>query len=175
LIGDHPLSTLSPESYIFYALFSIPLPSSNQCIVIPNVPVLEWNSPSSSCTNNLILQRPSTQNELPLFEYDIGQVIDILGIDHLIQLWTCLLLERQVLIHSKGNIFINLQTVKETQKHCAAFFFRLQSFNAGGRVVDRLVVSILVAPRLRTYPTSGYVQFSRRSRAFLNGTYHIAS
>jgi hypothetical protein len=123
LIGDHPLSTLSPESYIFYALFGIPLPSSNQCIVIPNVPVLEWNSPSSSCTNNLILQRPSTQNELPLFEYDIGQVIDILGIDHLIQLWTCLLLERQVLIHSKGKIFVNMQTLKEIQKHCVAFFF----------------------------------------------------
>lgn len=100
-IGDHPLSTLSPESYIYYALFTIQLPSPNQCLIIPNVPVLDWTSHSSSSTT-LILQRPSSSLELPLFEYDIGQVIDLLGIDHLIQLWTCLLLESQVLIYSQG-------------------------------------------------------------------------
>lgn len=101
--GDlHPLSMLSPESYLHYVLFSIPLPSPNQCIVIPNVPVLEWTQSSTGTSSTLIFQRPSSHSELPLFEYEISQVIDLLGIDHLIQLWTCLLLESQVLIHSQG-------------------------------------------------------------------------
>lgn len=101
--GDlHPLSMLSPESYLHYVLFSIPLPSPNQCIVIPNVPVLEWTQSSTGTSSTLIFQRPSFHSELPLFEYEISQVIDLLGIDHLIQLWTCLLLESQVLIHSQG-------------------------------------------------------------------------
>jgi hypothetical protein len=101
--GDHPLSMLSPESYIYYLLFSIPLPNPNQCVVIPNVPSLEWTQSSTAASSTLIFQRPSVHSELPLFEYEIGQVIDLLGIDHLIQLWTCLLLESQVLIHSHGN------------------------------------------------------------------------
>lgn len=100
-IGDHPLSTLSPESYIYYVLFTLHLPSPNQCLIVPNVPVLEWTSHSPS-SETLIFQRPSASTELPLFEYDIGQVVDLLGIDNLIQLWTCLLLESQVLIHSQG-------------------------------------------------------------------------
>ena len=107
--GDHPLSMLSPESYIYYLLFSIPLPNPNQCIVIPNVPVLEWTQSSTTASSTLIFQRPSVHSELPLFEYEIGQVIDLLGIDHLIQLWTCLLLESQVLIHSHGMNFIVLR------------------------------------------------------------------
>jgi hypothetical protein len=86
-------------------LFSIPLPSPNQCIVIPNVPALEWTQSSTAASSTLIFQRPSVHSELPLFEYEIGQVIDLLGIDHLIQLWTCLLLETQVLIHSHGKTF----------------------------------------------------------------------
>ena len=57
-----------------------------------------------SSSNVLIIQRPSLSTELPLFEYDIAQVIHLLGIDGLIQLWTCLLLESQVLIHSQGII-----------------------------------------------------------------------
>ena len=97
---DHPLSSsFSPESYIHYLLFSIPLPTPNQCIVIPNVPT--WKR-KHSLSNFLIIQRPSSFTELPLFEYDIAQVIDLLGIDGLIQLWTCLLLESQVLLHSEG-------------------------------------------------------------------------
>ncbi|XP_046464167.1 DENN domain-containing protein 5B-like isoform X1 [Daphnia pulex] len=110
--GDHPLSMLSPESYIYYLLFSIPLPSPNQCIVIPNVPALEWTQSSTAASSTLIFQRPSVHSELPLFEYEIGQVIDLLGIDHLIQLWTCLLLETQVLIHSHD--FNRLMLVAES-------------------------------------------------------------
>lgn len=102
-LGDHPLSMLSPESYIHYLLFSVPPPSPNQCIVIPNVPNLEWTQSSTLTSSTLIFQRPSVHSELPLFEYEIVQVIDLLGIDHLIQLWTCLLLESQVLIYSQGS------------------------------------------------------------------------
>ena len=113
---NHSMSlALSPESYIHYLLFSIPLPTPNQCIVIPNVPTIARRQCSS---NVLIIQRPSSFTELPLFEYDIGQVINLLGVDGLIQLWTCLLLESQVLIHSQGkyrnNVFFvfvfNLKT-----------------------------------------------------------------
>jgi hypothetical protein len=108
---------LSPESNIYYLLFSIPLPSPNQCIVIPNVPALEWTQSSTAASSTLIFQRPSVHSELPLFEYEIGQVIDLLGIDHLIQLWTCLLLETQVLIHSHGktsNCSLRTSLIRDT-------------------------------------------------------------
>ncbi|XP_032781013.1 DENN domain-containing protein 5B isoform X2 [Daphnia magna] len=111
-LGDHPLSMLSPESYIHYLLFSVPPPSPNQCIVIPNVPNLEWTQSSTLTSSTLIFQRPSVHSELPLFEYEIVQVIDLLGIDHLIQLWTCLLLESQVLIYSQD--FSRLMLVAES-------------------------------------------------------------
>ncbi len=68
---------LSPESNIYYLLFSIPLPSPNQCIVIPNVPALEWTQSSTAASFTLIFQRPSVHSELPLFENEIGQVIDL--------------------------------------------------------------------------------------------------
>lgn len=103
---NHSMSlALSPESYIHYLLFSIPLPTPNQCIVIPNVPTIARRQCSS---NVLIIQRPSSFTELPLFEYDISQVITLLGVDGLIQLWTCLLLESQVLIHSQGKFGKNI-------------------------------------------------------------------
>ena len=44
---------LSPESYLLYVLFSIPLPNPNQCIVIPNVPVLEWTQSSAITSSTL--------------------------------------------------------------------------------------------------------------------------
>ena len=131
---DHSTSlALSPESYIHYLLFSIPLPTPNQCIVIPNVPAVTRRQ---STSNVLILQRPSSFTELPLFEYDIGQVISLLGVDGLIQLWTCLLLESQVLIHSQGTA-TNLKShfffvFKLNAINLILFAIRSRSFDAGG-------------------------------------------
>ena len=119
---------LSPESYLHYVLFSIPLPNPNQCIVIPNVPVLEWTQSSAITSSTLIIQRPSSHSELPLFEYEIGQVIDLLGIDHLIQLWTCLLLESQVLIHSQG-IFLQTFVILNHLALSFRLFSRILDFN----------------------------------------------
>jgi DENN domain-containing protein 5 len=118
---SHSLSSLSLESFVYYILFSIPLPSPNQCIVIPNVPSLGWRHSS----NVLILQRPSSYVELPLCEYEIGKVVDLLGIDCLIQLWTCLLLESQVLIYSAGNNFRKFLTVVKAITDISTDYSRL--------------------------------------------------
>lgn len=47
-----------------------------------------------------ILQRPNLATELPLLDFPFRTVFSLLGIDHVIQLFTCVLLENQVLLRS---------------------------------------------------------------------------
>jgi len=50
------------------------------------VAVVQWAAVGGPL---LVLQQPSSFAELPLFEYDIGRVVDLLGVDGLIQVRLC--------------------------------------------------------------------------------------
>lgn len=53
-----------------------------------------------------ILQRPGLVDELPLLDFPLRLLFSYLGVECVIQLFTCVLLESQVLLKSAGIIKI---------------------------------------------------------------------
>ena len=92
-------STNSPslpmESYIFNVLYEVPLPPMGRSMVFTGV------------SRNIACQRPS-HTELPLCEYALRDVFDLLGTENVVDLLTCVLLEKQVLLVSKGVVCLLL-------------------------------------------------------------------
>lgn len=91
---------LSTESYVFNILYEVvvPLPGrSTRIFCFP--PTL----PSLGADPSLIIQRPSSIEELPLFDFPLKQIFSLLGASTVVQLFTCVLLENQVMLSSSGN------------------------------------------------------------------------
>ncbi|XP_066556954.1 DENN domain-containing protein 5A isoform X3 [Amia ocellicauda] len=87
------------ESYIFNILYEVPLPPSGRSLKFSGV------------YGPIVCQRPST-SELPLFDFPINQVFELLGVENVIQLFTCALLEIQILLYSQH--YQRLMTVAES-------------------------------------------------------------
>ncbi|XP_048342370.1 DENN domain-containing protein 5A isoform X3 [Sphaerodactylus townsendi] len=87
------------ESFIYNILYEVPLPPAGRSLKFSGV------------YGPIICQRPST-NELPLFDFPIKEVIELLGVENMIQLFTCGLLEFQILLYSQH--YQRLMTVAET-------------------------------------------------------------
>ena len=80
------------ESYIYNLLFEVPLPPPGKTMRF-------------SCYElNITCQRPGI-NELPLFDYSFKELFSLLGVENLVQLFTCTLLEQQILLLSSGECF----------------------------------------------------------------------
>lgn len=77
------------ESYIYNLLFEVPLP--------PPGKTMRFNC----CDSNITCQRPGV-NELPLFDYSFKALFTLLGIENIVKLFTCTLLEQQILLLSNG-------------------------------------------------------------------------
>ncbi|XP_068745412.1 DENN domain-containing protein 5B-like isoform X1 [Montipora capricornis] len=87
------------ESYIYNLLFEVPLPPAGKTMRF-------------SCHDlNITCQRPSS-NELPLFDYSCKELFTLLGVENIVKLFTCCLLEQQILLLS--NDFHNLMLVAES-------------------------------------------------------------
>ncbi|CAL8351934.1 unnamed protein product [Merluccius merluccius] len=76
------------ESYIYNVLYEVPLPPAGRSLKFSGV------------YGPVVCQRPSTA-ELPLFDFAMGEVFDLLGVENVIQLFTCALLEIQILLYSQ--------------------------------------------------------------------------
>ncbi|CAH2325530.1 DENN domain-containing 5A isoform X3 [Pelobates cultripes] len=87
------------ESYIYNILYEVPLPPAGRSLKFSGV-----YAP-------IICQRPST-NELPLFDFPVQEVFELLGVENVVQLFTCALLEFQILLYSQH--YQRLMTVAET-------------------------------------------------------------
>ncbi|XP_018608112.1 DENN domain-containing protein 5A-like isoform X2 [Scleropages formosus] len=87
------------ESYIFNVLYEVPLPPPGRSLKFLGV-----YSP-------VVCQRPST-SELPLFEFPLGDMFQLLGVENVLQLFTCALLEIQILLYSQH--YQRLMTVAES-------------------------------------------------------------
>ncbi|XP_075044618.1 DENN domain-containing protein 5A isoform X2 [Mixophyes fleayi] len=87
------------ESYIYNTLYEVPLPPAGRSLKFSGV-----YAP-------IICQRPST-NELPLFDFPVKEVFELLGVENVVQLFTCALLELQILLYSQH--YQRLMTVAET-------------------------------------------------------------
>ncbi|XP_040190716.1 DENN domain-containing protein 5A [Rana temporaria] len=87
------------ESYIYNLLYEVPLPPAGRSLKFSGV------------YRPIICQRPST-NELPLFDFPVNEVFELLGVENVVQLFTCALLEFQILLYSQH--YQRLMTVAET-------------------------------------------------------------
>lgn len=90
---------LSLDSYVYNVIHQVPLPLPGRCL-------------NFSCFDELILlQRPGNIAELPFFDFSLRAFFELLGVDVAIQLFTCLLLEHQVLLYS--SVYQRLMLVAE--------------------------------------------------------------
>lgn len=85
--SPHP-PPLPLESYVFNILYEVPLPPSGRSLKFSGV------------YGPVVCQRPST-SELPLFDFAIGEMFNLLGVENVLQLFTCALLEMQILLYSQ--------------------------------------------------------------------------
>ncbi|XP_022243870.1 LOW QUALITY PROTEIN: DENN domain-containing protein 5B-like [Limulus polyphemus] len=76
------------ECYVYNILYEVPLPSPGRSLKF-------------SCFGQSVMcQRPGA-GELPLFEYSLQELFSTLGVVNVVQLFSCVLLENQVLLCSK--------------------------------------------------------------------------
>ncbi|XP_052031296.1 DENN domain-containing protein 5B isoform X4 [Apodemus sylvaticus] len=86
------------ESYIHNILYEVPLPPPGRSLKFYGV------------YEPVICQRPGP-NELPLSDYPLREVCELLGLENLVQVFTCVLLEMQILLYSQD--YQRLMTVAE--------------------------------------------------------------
>ncbi|XP_060632765.2 DENN domain-containing protein 5B isoform X2 [Anolis sagrei] len=86
------------ESYIHNILYEVPLPPPGRSLKFYGV------------YEPIICQRPGP-NELPLFDYALRETFELLGLENLVQVFTCVLLEMQILLYSQD--YQRLMTVAE--------------------------------------------------------------
>ncbi|XP_072746333.1 DENN domain-containing protein 5B isoform X2 [Anoplolepis gracilipes] len=94
-VPRHPGPGLSLESYVYNLLYNVPVPLPGKSLkfFVPN------DEPAKSPLE-LVIYQPSSLLELPMLDYPLKDVFTWLGADCLIQLFTCVLLENQVLLRS---------------------------------------------------------------------------
>ncbi|XP_012523776.1 DENN domain-containing protein 5B isoform X1 [Monomorium pharaonis] len=105
-VPRHPGPGLSLESYVYNLLYNVPIPLPGKSLkfFVPN------DEPAKSPLE-LVIHQPSPSLELPMLDYPLKDVFTWLGADCLIQLFTCVLLENQVLLRSAD--FHKLMVVSE--------------------------------------------------------------
>ncbi|XP_022111708.1 DENN domain-containing protein 5A-like [Acanthaster planci] len=77
------------ESYIYNILYEV-----------PGLPPGRTLSFSSAPGETVVCQRPAS-TELPLCDYSMRECVELLGVEHLMELMTCALLENQILLVSR--------------------------------------------------------------------------
>lgn len=90
-----PGARLSLESYIYNILYDVKVPDYGKSIRIYLPPEQPNQSPI-----NTIIQRPKI-TELPLLDFPLRLLFSFLGVECVIELFTCVLLENQVLLKSE--------------------------------------------------------------------------
>ncbi|XP_077285718.1 DENN domain containing pinstripe [Arctopsyche grandis] len=86
---------LSPEAFVYNILYEVNLPSPGQTLKFFLPPLESHLSPIST-----VIYRPRLPDELPLLDYQLREMFVLLGAECIIQLFTCVLLENQVLLRS---------------------------------------------------------------------------
>ncbi|XP_053641988.1 DENN domain-containing protein 5B isoform X1 [Cherax quadricarinatus] len=80
-------SGVSLESHVYNLLYEVPAPPPGRCVVF-------------SCVGKTHICHRPTSHELPLFEYSLREFCSCLGVESVVQLLTCVLLENQVILVS---------------------------------------------------------------------------
>lgn len=77
------------ESYIHNILYEVPLPAPGRSLKFHGV------------YEPIVCQRPGL-GELPLADFPLAEAFSLLGVENLVQVFTCTLLEMQILLYSQG-------------------------------------------------------------------------
>lgn len=75
------------ESYVFNVIYDVPLPPCGRSLQF------------YGCSSPVYVFRPSTQ-ELPLFDFSLYDMFKLLGVDGVVDIFKCVLLEHQILLYS---------------------------------------------------------------------------
>nr|XP_061812568.1 DENN domain-containing protein 5B-like isoform X1 [Nerophis lumbriciformis] len=97
-VASQTAPPLPLESYIHNILYEVPLPPPGRSLRFHGV------------QGPILCQRPGP-GELPLGEYPLGEAFSLLGVENMVQLLTCSLLETQILLYSQD--YQRLMTVAE--------------------------------------------------------------
>ncbi|TRY98720.1 hypothetical protein DNTS_003210, partial [Danionella cerebrum] len=87
-VTSHQPPPLPLESYIYNILYEVPLPPPGRSLKFHGV------------YEPVICQRPGV-GELPLADFPLAEAFRMLGVENLVQLFTCVLLEMQILLYSQ--------------------------------------------------------------------------
>ncbi|KAG7172904.1 DENN domain-containing protein 5A-like, partial [Homarus americanus] len=80
-------SGVSLESHVYNLLYEVPAPPPGRCVAF-------------SCVGKTHICHRPTSHELPLYEYSLREFFSCLGVEYVVQLLTCVLLENQVILVS---------------------------------------------------------------------------
>ncbi|XP_062300122.1 DENN domain-containing protein 5B-like isoform X3 [Scomber scombrus] len=86
------------ESYVHNILYEVPLPALGRSLKFHGV------------YEPIVCQRPGP-GELPLADFPLAEVFNLLGVENLVQVFTCTMLEMQILLYSQD--YQRLMTVAE--------------------------------------------------------------
>ncbi|XP_054009038.1 DENN domain-containing protein 5B isoform X4 [Hylaeus anthracinus] len=105
-VPRHPGPGLSLESYVYNILYNVPVPLPGKSLkfFVPS------DEPAKSPLE-LVIYQPTPLQELPMLDYPLKDMFTWLGAECVIQLFTCVLLENQVLLRSSD--FHKLMVVSE--------------------------------------------------------------
>ncbi|XP_066992829.2 DENN domain-containing protein 5B [Anabrus simplex] len=112
-----PESRLSLESYVYNLLYEVPIPQPGRSVRFTCL------SNGDEMYESIVIQRPSSIEELPVFDFRLSELFTLLGVECVIQLFTCVLLENQVLLCSSD--YQRLMVVAESIT-CLLFPFTWQ-------------------------------------------------
>uniref|UniRef100_H3D3K0 DENN domain containing 5B n=1 Tax=Tetraodon nigroviridis TaxID=99883 RepID=H3D3K0_TETNG len=98
-VASHSPPPLPLESYIHNILYEVPLPPPGRSLRFHGV------------QGPIVCQRPGP-GELPMGEYPLGEAFSLLGVENMVKLLTCTLLETQILLYSQD--YQRLMTVSES-------------------------------------------------------------
>uniref|UniRef100_A0AAQ5Z446 UDENN domain-containing protein n=1 Tax=Amphiprion ocellaris TaxID=80972 RepID=A0AAQ5Z446_AMPOC len=87
------------ESYAYNILYEVPLPAPGRSLKFHGV------------YEPIVCQRPGL-GELPLADFPLAEAFSLLGVENLVQVFTCTLLEMQILLYSQD--YQRLMTVAES-------------------------------------------------------------
>ncbi|XP_041636609.1 DENN domain-containing protein 5B isoform X3 [Cheilinus undulatus] len=97
-VTDSSAPPLPLESYVHNILYEVPLPAPGRSLKFHGV------------YEPIVCQRPGP-GELPLADFPLAEVFNLLGVENLVQVFTCTLLEMQILLYSQD--YQRLMTVAE--------------------------------------------------------------
>ncbi|KAK7085845.1 DENN domain-containing protein 5B, partial [Halocaridina rubra] len=92
-------SGVSLESHVYNLLYEVPAPPAGRCVAF-------------SCVGKMHICHRPTSHELPLLEYSMRDFFAGLGVESVVQLLTCVLLENQVILVSSD--YYKLMLVAES-------------------------------------------------------------